>query len=224
MVCTQPFVHRVHRTKKACGPTSLVLHTQICATCAKVQTNMHAHPQHQGCAACAIFVPGKPGGSPPAAAASNVRLLAPTCSATLNRSRPGHVRRYAFPRCSSHEPSHYRSIRRAFEGIGCRVVGSRKAGRASYGRRLRRLDLSYFGRRRKGDAANRFGPRKRPVLAAGGLAHGCVLALTGKASDAIQILTSAITTWRATGSTCCKRANCWLRFTGGSLRALARAI
>ena len=106
-----------------------------------------------------------------------------------------------------------------FESIGCRVVGSRKAGRASYGRRPRRLDLGYFGRRRKGDAANRFGPRERPVLAAGGLAHGCVLALTGKASDAIQILTSAITTWRATGLTCSKRANCWLRFTGGSLRA-----
>jgi predicted ATPase len=37
---------------------------------------------------------------------------------------------------------------------------------------------------------------------AAGMAHrGCVLALTGKASDAIQILTSAITAWRATGST-----------------------
>ncbi len=35
----------------------------------------------------------------------------------------------------------------------------------------------------------------------GGLAHGCVLALTGKASDAIQMLTSAIATFRATGST-----------------------
>jgi predicted ATPase len=36
---------------------------------------------------------------------------------------------------------------------------------------------------------------------AGGMAHGCVLALTGNASDAIQILTSAIATFRATGST-----------------------
>ena len=35
----------------------------------------------------------------------------------------------------------------------------------------------------------------------GGLAHGCVLALTGDASDAIQMLTSAIATFRATGST-----------------------
>ena len=35
----------------------------------------------------------------------------------------------------------------------------------------------------------------------GGLAHGCVLASTGKASDAIQMLTSAITAFRATGST-----------------------
>ena len=35
----------------------------------------------------------------------------------------------------------------------------------------------------------------------GELAHGCVLALTGKAPDAIQILTSAIATFRATGST-----------------------
>ena len=35
----------------------------------------------------------------------------------------------------------------------------------------------------------------------GELAHGCVLALTGKAPDAIQILTSAITAFRATGST-----------------------
>ena len=33
------------------------------------------------------------------------------------------------------------------------------------------------------------------------LHHGCVLALTGKASNAVQTLTSAITAWRATGST-----------------------
>ncbi len=31
--------------------------------------------------------------------------------------------------------------------------------------------------------------------------HGCVLALTGKASNAIQVLTSAITMWQATGAT-----------------------
>jgi predicted ATPase len=41
-----------------------------------------------------------------------------------------------------------------------------------------------------------------PYWKACGMAHiGCVLALTGKASDAIQILTSAITAFRATGST-----------------------
>jgi predicted ATPase len=41
-----------------------------------------------------------------------------------------------------------------------------------------------------------------PYWKAAGMAHhGCVLALTGKASDAIQILTSAITTWQATGAT-----------------------
>ena len=65
-----------------------------------------------------------------AAAAFNERLPAPTFSATLKPITAGHVRRYAFPRCSSHEPSHYRSIRRAFESIGCRVVGGREAGRA----------------------------------------------------------------------------------------------
>ena len=41
-----------------------------------------------------------------------------------------------------------------------------------------------------------------PYWKAGGMAHhGCVLALTGKASDAIQVLTSAITMWQATGAT-----------------------
>ena len=35
----------------------------------------------------------------------------------------------------------------------------------------------------------------------GMLHHGCVLALTGKASNAVQTLTSAITAWRSTGST-----------------------
>src|SRR5262245_21582048 len=37
--------------------------------------------------------------------------------------------------------------------------------------------------------------------ASGVLHHGCVLALTGKASNAVQTLTSAITVWRASGST-----------------------
>ena len=46
--------------------------------------------------------------------------------------------------------------------------------------------------------AHEKGPFWKPPA---GLAHGCVLALTGKASDAIQILTSAITMFRATGST-----------------------
>jgi len=41
-----------------------------------------------------------------------------------------------------------------------------------------------------------------PYWKAGGMAHhGCVLALTGKASNAVQTLTSAITAWRATGAT-----------------------
>jgi predicted ATPase len=54
-----------------------------------------------------------------------------------------------------------------------------------------------------------------PYWKAGGMAHhGCVLALTGKASDAIQILTSGISMWRATGSTL------WLPFR---LACLAKA-
>jgi predicted ATPase len=54
-----------------------------------------------------------------------------------------------------------------------------------------------------------------PYWKAGGIAHhGCVLALTGKASDAIQMLTAAITMWRATGSTL------WLPFR---LACLAKA-
>jgi class 3 adenylate cyclase/tetratricopeptide (TPR) repeat protein len=54
-----------------------------------------------------------------------------------------------------------------------------------------------------------------PYWKAGGLAHhGCVLALTGKACDATQILTSAITMWQATGATL------WLPFR---LACLAKA-
>jgi predicted ATPase len=41
--------------------------------------------------------------------------------------------------------------------------------------------------------------------------HGCVLALTGKASNAVQTLTPAITAWRATGATL------WLPFRLGCL-------
>ena len=37
---------------------------------------------------------------------------------------------------------------------------------------------------------------------AGGMVdQGCVLALTGKASDAVQMITSGITAWRSTGAT-----------------------
>ena len=37
--------------------------------------------------------------------------------------------------------------------------------------------------------------------AGGMLMQGCVLALTGKASDAVQMITSGITAWRSTGAT-----------------------
>jgi predicted ATPase len=66
----------------------------------------------------------------------------------------------------------------------------------------------------------------------GGLAHGCVLALTGKASDAIQILTSAIATYRATGSTwslpfrlaCLAKAHAELRQLEDARRCLDEAM
>ena len=32
--------------------------------------------------------------------------------------------------------------------------------------------------------------------------HGCVLALTGRAADAVQTITSGVTAWRSTGATC----------------------
>ena len=38
--------------------------------------------------------------------------------------------------------------------------------------------------------------------AVGTVNQGCVLALTGKASDAVQMITSGITAWRSTGATC----------------------
>ena len=39
---------------------------------------------------------------------------------------------------------------------------------------------------------------------AGGMMYrGCVLALTGKASDAVQTITSGIAAWRSTGATLC---------------------
>ena len=60
----------------------------------------------------------------------------------------------------------------------------------------------YAGADEKANQLTALGHEKGPFWKTnGGLAHGCVLALTGKASDAIQILTSAITTFRATGST-----------------------
>jgi hypothetical protein len=40
-----------------------------------------------------------------------------------------------------------------------------------------------------------------PWNAQGMVLQDCVLALTGKTSDAIQTLTSAITAWRSTGAT-----------------------
>jgi hypothetical protein len=94
--------------------------------------------------------------------------------------------------------------------------------------------------------------------------QGCLFALAGKASDAVQRIASGIAALRSTGTTlwmplhssyfarayaelgqfddawrsigegvtavettkatCSKRANCWLRFTGGSRRGLTRAI
>ena len=60
----------------------------------------------------------------------------------------------------------------------------------------------YAGADEKATELTTLGHEKGPFWKTNGeLAHGCVLALTGKASDAIQILTSAITAFRATGST-----------------------
>ena len=60
----------------------------------------------------------------------------------------------------------------------------------------------YAGADEKATQLTALGHEKGPFWKTNGeLAHGCVLALTGKASDAIQILTSAITAFRATGST-----------------------
>ena len=60
----------------------------------------------------------------------------------------------------------------------------------------------YAGADEKANQLTALGHEKGPFWKTNGeLAHGCVLALTGKASDAIQILTSAIATFRATGST-----------------------
>jgi hypothetical protein len=77
-----------------------------------------------------IFVPGKPGGSPRGRGRIQRAIARAYLLSDAQPITAGHVRRYAFPRCSSHERSHYRSIRLAFESIGCRVVGGREAGRA----------------------------------------------------------------------------------------------
>ena len=60
----------------------------------------------------------------------------------------------------------------------------------------------YAGADEKATQLAALGHKKGPFWkTSSGLAHGCVLALIGKASDAIQTLTSAIATFRATGST-----------------------
>ena len=60
----------------------------------------------------------------------------------------------------------------------------------------------YTGADEKANQLTALGHEKGPFWKTNaGLAHGCVLALTGKASDAVQTLTSAITAFRATGST-----------------------
>ena len=45
--------------------------------------------------------------------------------------------------------------------------------------------------------------KKAPLFwkAWGMMQRGCVLALTGKASDAVETITSGVTAWRSTGST-----------------------
>ena len=64
------------------------------------------------------------------------------------------------------------------------------------------LNGDYAGADEKATQLTALGHEKGPFWeTSGGLAHGCVLALIGKASDAIQTLTSAIATFRATGST-----------------------
>ena len=60
----------------------------------------------------------------------------------------------------------------------------------------------YAGADKKANQLTALGHERGPFWKTNGeLAHGCVLALTGKASDAIQMLTSAIATFRATGGT-----------------------
>ena len=60
----------------------------------------------------------------------------------------------------------------------------------------------YAGADEKANQLTALGHEKGPFWKTNsGLAHGCVLALTGKASDAVQTLTSAIAVFRATGST-----------------------
>jgi predicted ATPase len=60
----------------------------------------------------------------------------------------------------------------------------------------------YTGADEKANQLIALGHEKGPFWKTNGeLAHGCVLALTGKAPDAIQILPSAITAFRTTGST-----------------------
>ena len=97
----------------------------------------------------------------------------------------------------------------ALADVGQALTDARELGHASTTRgTLNNVILTltlrgdYAGADEKANQLTALAHEKGPYWeTASGLAHGCVLALTGKGADAIQILTSGITTWRATGST-----------------------